>query len=362
MAALVDTFGDVALGHFARQMAELDPERRRRSSAWPVDAEPRDRVGVYRLQLALGGAGPGRLRRSRSRPASRAVHVAARRRAPARRRRRCTSPIRRSTPPPRVLLAFAALGAAVLVVAVCAARGGRCVRTGGCCARCPSTGALPGHPAVVVDRRRAPLAFCAGWLRPRVYVSTGVARAALGRRAARGARARAAAPARCATRCAWPSAACSAQALFFLPVLRPLHDRYGERRRAHGRRRRGGRGRRRDRVRWRRRCSRFDATRRAAVVGISPERVDSLLGLPRAWRPPWLLLVAALVTLAALRRARLARERAAPRSRPRSTCRSPPRSRACSCSRSCRWLAWPCACAPRRARGPRARPSDRAEV
>jgi predicted transcriptional regulator len=29
VSALVDAFGDVALGHFARQMAELDPERRR---------------------------------------------------------------------------------------------------------------------------------------------------------------------------------------------------------------------------------------------------------------------------------------------------------------------------------------------
>lgn len=29
VAVLVDTFGDVALGHFARQIAELDPERRR---------------------------------------------------------------------------------------------------------------------------------------------------------------------------------------------------------------------------------------------------------------------------------------------------------------------------------------------
>jgi predicted transcriptional regulator len=28
VAALVETFGDVALGHFARQMAELDPQRR----------------------------------------------------------------------------------------------------------------------------------------------------------------------------------------------------------------------------------------------------------------------------------------------------------------------------------------------
>ena len=29
VAALVDAFGDVALGHFARQMADLDPDRRK---------------------------------------------------------------------------------------------------------------------------------------------------------------------------------------------------------------------------------------------------------------------------------------------------------------------------------------------
>jgi predicted transcriptional regulator len=29
VAALVDAFGDVALGHFARQVADLDPKRRR---------------------------------------------------------------------------------------------------------------------------------------------------------------------------------------------------------------------------------------------------------------------------------------------------------------------------------------------
>jgi hypothetical protein len=34
------------------------------------------------------------------------------------------------------------------------------------------------------------------------------------------------------------------------------------------------------------------------VVGVSPERVDHLLGEAPAWRPPWLLLVAALTTLA----------------------------------------------------------------
>ena len=29
VAALVDTFGEVALGHFARQIAQLDPDRRK---------------------------------------------------------------------------------------------------------------------------------------------------------------------------------------------------------------------------------------------------------------------------------------------------------------------------------------------
>lgn len=29
VAALIDAYGDVALGHFARQVADLDPERRR---------------------------------------------------------------------------------------------------------------------------------------------------------------------------------------------------------------------------------------------------------------------------------------------------------------------------------------------
>jgi hypothetical protein len=29
VAAVIDAFGDVALGHFARKMAALDPERRK---------------------------------------------------------------------------------------------------------------------------------------------------------------------------------------------------------------------------------------------------------------------------------------------------------------------------------------------
>jgi hypothetical protein len=42
------------------------------------------------------------------------------------------------------------------------------------------------------------------------------------------------------------------------------------------------------------------ATPAGEVVGISPTRVDALLGQPRVWRLPWLLLVAAMITIAAL--------------------------------------------------------------
>ena len=89
------------------------------------------------------------------------------------------------------------------------------------------------------------------------------------------------------------------QALFFLPVLRPLHERYA------------------DVAELRADAAALEATDGATaplasamlalgatpsggVVGISPERVDSLLGRPPAWRLPRMLLIAALVTIAAL--------------------------------------------------------------
>ena len=66
VAALVDAYGDVALGHFARQVAELDPERRRALERLARGAESRPRGprswGLYRLQLGLGARRPGRVR------------------------------------------------------------------------------------------------------------------------------------------------------------------------------------------------------------------------------------------------------------------------------------------------------------
>jgi hypothetical protein len=264
-----------------------------------MDAErhaPRaDPWRVYRLQLALGGTGLGGAMLALA-LAVKTVHV-----APAAAHRLDVAGLRFTYPAlnaaAALLLAFAALGAAVLIVTVRATW--RQVRAQRRLLRAlPVAGALPDHPAVSVIEAGTPLAFCAGWLRPRVYVSTAV----LDRLSAAELRAVLAheqhhRALRDPLRLAVGRVLC--QALFFLPVLRPLHDRYGEVAELSA-----------------------DAAAVAAadgaaaplasamlalaanpsgdVVGISPERVDSLLGRPRAWRLPWTLLVAALVTLAVL--------------------------------------------------------------
>ena len=143
------------------------------------------------------------------------------------------------------------------------------------------------------------MAFCAGWLRPRVYVSTAVLdrlssaelRAVLAHEQHHGAL-------RDPLRLAVSRVLC--QALFFLPVLRPLHDRYADvaeisadaaALEASG----GAPG------PLASAMLAFGATPAGGVVGISPERVDVLLGeARRAWRLPRLLLVAALLTLVVL--------------------------------------------------------------
>jgi beta-lactamase regulating signal transducer with metallopeptidase domain len=89
------------------------------------------------------------------------------------------------------------------------------------------------------------------------------------------------------------------QALFFLPVLRPLYDRYADVAELNA-----------DAAALEASDGvtaplasamlAFGTTNTGEVVGISPERVDSLLGQPRAWRAPRTLLIAALVTIAAL--------------------------------------------------------------
>ncbi len=180
--------------------------------------------GPYRLQLALGGAG---LAASVLVLAAgvRAVHV-----QPADAHRTDVAGLAFTYPTVNaaaaVLMALALLGAVVLLVTIFAAV--RQVRAHRRLVRAlPVTGALPGHPSVLVIAAEAPMAFCAGWLRPRVYVSTAVLDrlsdtelvAVLAHEQHHGVL-------RDPLRLAVGRVLCTA--LFFLPILRPLHDRYAD--------------------------------------------------------------------------------------------------------------------------------------
>jgi hypothetical protein len=256
-----------------------------------VAADPRPRAveawGLYRLQLALGAAGIAACTLVLGAAAS-AVHV-----HPAAAHHLDVAGAHLTYPAVNaaavVLMVLALLGAAVLAVAIHAAvrqwRGHRRLLAG-----LPVTGPLPGHPTVLVIDAAAPVAFCAGWLRPRVYVSTAVLdrlsaaelHAVLAHEHHHGAL-------RDPLRLAVSRVLC--QALFFLPVLRPLHDRYA------------------DVAEITADAAALEASGGAPgplasamlAVGATPERVDVLLGeARRAWRLPRLLLVAALLTLVVL--------------------------------------------------------------
>jgi hypothetical protein len=250
---------------------------------------------VFRLQLALGAAGLAASALVLASAVS-TVHV-----EPAAAHRLEVAGLSFTYPAINVaavlLLALAALGAAVLAVTARAAwrqlrAHRRLVRT------LPVVGPLRGHPTVMVIDAATPLAFCAGWLRPRVYVSTEVlARLSESELRAVLAHEQHHEALRDPLRLAVSRILC--QALFFLPVLRLLHDRYA------------------DVAELTADAAALEAndgatgplaaamlavgtTGSGEVSGISPARVDSLLGRPRAWQLPRLLLVTAFMTLAAL--------------------------------------------------------------
>lgn len=196
-----------------------------------------------------------------------------------------------------VLLALAGLGAVVLVTMV---RGAwrqlhayrRFVRG------IPVLGLLPGHAEVSVIDDASPQAFCAGYVRPRVYISRGALEllsddeleAVLSHeerhRSTRD-------PLRFAC------GRLLSEALFFLPALRPLGDRYAqlaeqEADRAAVRASAGERG------PLAAALLAFDEATPAGGAGISNERVDSLLGRPPGWRLPSPLIAVSLATLCTL--------------------------------------------------------------
>jgi bla regulator protein blaR1 len=195
-----------------------------------------------------------------------------------------------------ILLALAAVGAAVITIALRASwrqlRDYRRFVRG-----IAVLGPLPGHPGISVIDDPAPHAFCAGYLRPSIYVSTG-ALAVLSddelaavlvhedhHRTLRD-------PLRLA------SSHILSQALFFLPVLPSLRDRYSdlaEERADDAAVRAAG-----DTGPLASALLAFDAVAPRGTSGISPGRVDSLLGRPAGWQLPSSLVAFSLATLCVL--------------------------------------------------------------
>jgi Zn-dependent protease with chaperone function len=196
-----------------------------------------------------------------------------------------------------VLLALAGLGAVVLVTIVRGAwsqfqayrsfvHGVRVL------------GRLSGHPPVNVIDEPSPQAFCAGYLRPRVYISLGavelLSAAELDAVLSHEDRHR-------STRdpLRFACGRLLSQALFFLPVLRPLVDRYEELAEQQA-----------DAAAVRANAGQpgplaaallaFDEATPAGAAGISNERVDSLLGQASSWRLPSPLLAVSVATLCGL--------------------------------------------------------------
>jgi hypothetical protein len=161
-------------------------------------------------------------------------------------------------------------------------------------------GPLPQHPDVVVVRDPGLQAFCAGHLRPRVFVSTATVHAlgtaeldaVLAHEAHHRLR-------RDPLRIAAARALC--EALFFLPALRRLTERYCDLAELSADEaaleRTGG-----DPGPLASAMLRFGGAGAGdpAIVGIAPERVDHLLGATPEWRLPSVLLVCATASIATI--------------------------------------------------------------
>jgi Zn-dependent protease with chaperone function len=196
-----------------------------------------------------------------------------------------------------LLISLAAAGATAITIA-CRATWRQRVAYRNFLGELEVIGRLDGHPSVKVIADSRPEAFCAGYLKPGVYISTGALasltipqleavlahehhhqlvrdplRFAVGRILAR--------------------------ALFFVPVLRPLVTRDADlaELNADGAAVRASAGRQDPLASA---LLMFDAAAPAGVSGISSARVDSLLGEPVRWRLPLRLMAVSVVALAAL--------------------------------------------------------------
>lgn len=155
----------------------------------------------------------------------------------------------------------------------------------------------PGPGGSLLVATATPLAFCTGFLRPRVYISRGAV-ALLGESELQAVLAHETHHARRRDPLRICISRALADGLFFLPALGSLAKRYEALAEIAA-----------DEAAVRRMRSKqplasallaFEAAPTAAVVGIAPERVDHLLGQPARWQLPTAILAGTAVTLAAL--------------------------------------------------------------
>lgn len=150
---------------------------------------------------------------------------------------------------------------------------------------------LPGQPPVQVVADPAPLAFCAGLLRPRIYLSTG-ALERLSREELRAVLAHEAHHAACRDPLRLLLARALGEGLFFLPAMRRIGRHYAtaaELAADEAAVRTGG-----GRQPLASAMLTFGETGDPAVIGVSTERIDYLLGARPPALPRWRLIAAAL--------------------------------------------------------------------
>jgi hypothetical protein len=196
-----------------------------------------------------------------------------------------------------LLIGLAAVGATAITVAGRVAWRQRSAYRG-FLDRLEVLGRLPGHPTVKVIAGTRPEAFCAGYLRPSIYISQGaLALLSTPELDAVLAHERHHTVVRDPLRFAFGRIL--SQALFFAPVLRALRDRYADLAEVNA-----------DRAAVRASAGRqaplasallvFDTSAPPGASGISPARVDSLLGQPAPWRLPISLMATSLAAVSAL--------------------------------------------------------------
>jgi Zn-dependent protease with chaperone function len=193
-----------------------------------------------------------------------------------------------------LLVLLGAVGVAVMAVALRATWRQRCdyrrlMR------RVGVVGSLDGHPTVTVIDDAQPLAFCAGYLRPAVYISRRTLDV-LSDEELEAVLAHEYHHRRVRDPLRFAFARIVGQALFFLPVLRSLGERYGlvaelKADEAAVRASAGEKG------PLAGAMLAFDGSGPQGGAGISPERVDSLLGEGGRWRLPFWWIASSLLAL-----------------------------------------------------------------